>query len=278
MADDFDHYAAQTQLALDNRSPTIAKLADALAKAQKAFAPIPKDREVTVQSTKGNYKFKYATLDAIRTATMPALAEQGLALVQGMAHDHNGNPNLETTLYHSSGEWLRNVTPMFISGRRTADGRDLPPSNQELGSAQTYARRYGISALLCITADEDDDGNTADGNHIEGSQRVPYNAKPKSSWGAGGKAAAVAEAAKDGIIKTPAQANGAAQSVAAKKIADWTNARVSELNSGEWDRAGLDAYWEKHEQQIKFVQDDKNGFKAEYERFNNAYGLAEERL
>jgi hypothetical protein len=167
------------------RSPEIAQLATSFAAAQKNFAPIPKNREVTVRSQKGDYKFKYATLDAILSATVPALAEQGLSLVQAVIHDPEGNPGLETTLYHSSGEWLRNITPMFVTGRQTQDGRQLPPSNQEFGSAQSYARRYGASALLCLAADEDDDGNIVDGNHIEGSRDVPYKGGQGGSAGGG---------------------------------------------------------------------------------------------
>lgn len=165
-----------------NRSANTAALAAALAGAQKNFASIPKDREVTVISDRGNYKFKYATLDAIMGATMPALSEQGLAISQGLTEWGN-NYAVETTLYHSSGEWISNVTPMFLAGKRTKEGRDLPPGNQELGGAQTYARRYGYSALVCITADEDDDANHADGNHATG-ERIPF--KPGAPGTAGG--------------------------------------------------------------------------------------------
>ena len=142
-----------------NRSASIAALAEALAAAQRNFATIPKDREVKVTTrTGGSYTFRYATMDAILSATMPALAEQSLAISQALSSwgDHYA---VETTLYHKSGEWISNVTPMFVSGRQGTDGKTYPPGNQELGSAQTYARRYGVSALLCITADEDDDGN-----------------------------------------------------------------------------------------------------------------------
>lgn len=166
-----------------NRSSSIAALAAALAAAQKNFAAIPKDREVTVTSDRGNYKFKYATLDAIMGATMPALSEQGLAVSQALT-EWGTHYAVETTLYHSSGEWISNVTPMFLAGKRTKDGRDLPPGNQELGSAQTYARRYGYSALLCITADEDDDGNHADGNHATG-ERIPFRPGAPGTAGAG---------------------------------------------------------------------------------------------
>ena len=46
-----------------------------------------------------------------------------------------------------------------------------------MGSAQTYARRYGVSALLCITADEDDDGNGAGGSDdlLQGFQDAAMN-------------------------------------------------------------------------------------------------------
>ena len=125
------------------RSQETAKLAAALASAQKAFAPIPKDREVTVKTkTGGSYKFRYATLDAIRAATMPALAEQGLAISQGLRERGTNLWAVETMLLHASGEWISNVTPMIIQGREGS-----PPGNQELGSAQTYARRYGWSAI-----------------------------------------------------------------------------------------------------------------------------------
>lgn len=166
-----------------NRSSSIAALAAALAAAQKNFGAIPKDREVTVTTqTGGSYKFKYATLDAIMGATMPALSEQGLAVSQALT-EWGSNYAVETTLYHASGEWISNVTPMFLAGKRTKEGHDLPPGNQELGSAQTYARRYGYSALVCITADEDDDGNHADGNHATG-ERIPF--KPGARGTAGG--------------------------------------------------------------------------------------------
>ena len=44
------------------------------------------------------------------------------------------------------------------------------PTAQALGSAVTYAKRYALTALLGIAADEDDDGNAASGNTIEDSR------------------------------------------------------------------------------------------------------------
>lgn len=279
------------------RSLEIAKLAGALAAAQANFSAIPKNREVTVRSQKGDYKFKYATLDGILSATVPALAEQGLALVQAIVHDDGGNPGLETTLYHSSGEWMRNITPMFLTGRQTQDGRALPPSNQELGSAQSYARRYGISALLCVAADEDDDGNIADGNHIENSRDVPYRGGGKgtsgagrdfrpagprrqSSWGEGGKQGVIDEAQRDGLMGgakpkplpgTPAQrtTNAAAGGNAIKRV-EWTTASIAHIKTLPTKEA-LGDWWRENKERLDIIE---GALPTEYERLVVAYDAA----
>lgn len=248
------------------RSAKVEKLIGALASAQKNFATIQKNREVTVRSDRGDYKFKYATLDGILSATVPALAEQGLALVQVIVHDDNGQPGLETTLYHSSGEWLRSITPMFLSGRRTKDGRDLPPSNQELGSAQSYARRYGISALLCVAADEDDDGNIADGNHV-GDMRTPYKSGVPGTSGAGtdfrpagrrptGNMAAEAE--RDGTLDTT-RAKGSltppkGKPTPAEKALDWTDKAIETLNLSAQTVESLGKYWTDNADKIGWLE------------------------
>lgn len=277
--------------AFDNQSLQIGKIATALATAQKNFAPIPKDREVTVQSDRGSYKFKYATMDAIRSATMPALSEQGLAVVQGMIERGNGYA-VETKMIHSSGEWLRNVTPMFVSGR-VKDGRQFPPTNQELGSAQSYARRYGFSALVCITADEDDDGNTADGNHIAGSERTPYKPRVAGSAGGGthfkgerrGPMNMVEEARQDGTLdetrpkgtlpgKGTTKATTAEQRAAKLKAA--TDKRVNALKSvSGWTRPALDQFWADNKTWIDWMADPMNEALDEYERFTTAFADAE---
>ena len=257
-----------------------AKIAAALALAQKNFAPIPKDREVTVHSDRGNYKFKYATMDAICKATMPALAEQGIAIIQGMIEREQGYA-VETTLLHSSGERLGNVTPMFVSGR-VKDGRQYPPTNQELGSAQTYARRYGLSALLCITADEDDDGNTADGNHIEGSQRTPY--KPaKGSAGGGGDFRSgtrsggnfVEEARRDGLLdETRAKGTLPGKKLsAAENAAQWTDKAIETLNLSGQTKDSISAFCKENADKIEWLEEKAPD---QFERFTVALDNATE--
>jgi hypothetical protein len=103
------------------------------------------------------FRSRYATLDGIMETVRPALAAHGLAVVQGVVHPETGEGGrlvgimVETRLVHTSGEWLASVVPVPVA-KGDAHG---------LGSALSYGRRYGISALLALSTDEDDDGNAA---------------------------------------------------------------------------------------------------------------------
>lgn len=142
-------------------SQSVVNIATALAKAQGAFPIIPRDRKVTVRMKDkpngqpgGSYTFSYAPLSTIREKTRPALAENGLSVVQPIILEPTASGVVEvlrTILLHSSGEWLACDVPMF-SG--TGDNKA-----QAYNSGATYARRLGVTLLLCIAADEDDDGN-----------------------------------------------------------------------------------------------------------------------
>ena len=146
-------------------SESVLNIAGALAKAQGEFPPIPRDRTVTVKmkdrqtgAPKGEYTFAYAPLSTIREKTRPALAAAELAIVQAIIAEPTANGGvievLRTTLVHSSGEWLACDVPMFHG---TGDNKA-----QAYNSGATYARRLGVTLLLCIAADEDDDGNGGD--------------------------------------------------------------------------------------------------------------------
>ena len=167
-----------------NKSESIAQIATALAAAQAEITNPPRNREVTVRSDKGNYKFKYATLDAIIDAVRPALTKNGLWFIQTLANG-DGKYQLVTTLTHKSGEWMESEQPILVER----------PGSQAFGSALTYSRRYSLTAMLGVAADEDDDGNGADGNHIEKSEdrraapkptgNAANNAKDKAANSAG---------------------------------------------------------------------------------------------
>lgn len=140
-----------------SQSPTIGALAAALAKAQGAMSAPSKNKTVRVTSQKGSYSFKYSTLDAVMESIRKPLSDNGLSITQGLSIDANGGKVLVTTLMHESGEWISNGVPIEVSS----------PGMQPLGSAISYGRRYGISTLISVVADEDDDGNAADGNKAE---------------------------------------------------------------------------------------------------------------
>lgn len=124
-------------------------LAAALAKAQGSFAPVKRDKTVTVKTkTGGSYSFSYAPLDTILEAVRQPLADNGLVVVQLLDDD-----DLVTSLLHESGA--------VLSGRVSLPRTD---DIQGFGSAITYLRRYAIQALLGIAAEDDDDGNRAAGN------------------------------------------------------------------------------------------------------------------
>lgn len=143
-----------------SRSFEIEKLVLALSKAQGAIGDIPRNRTVTVRPKSGGqeYSFKYATLSAIIEAIKKPLADNGLAYTQVISHDADGGFYvLTTTLYHGN-QFLSSKVPLITEGA----------TNQQFGSALTYMKRYALAAMLGIAADEDDDGNAADGNEIKG--------------------------------------------------------------------------------------------------------------
>jgi len=152
-------------------SASVALLADALAKAQSQFGDITKDREVQVKSEKGAYKFAYATMSEIREQTRGPLADNGLAIVQAPTV-YDRSTYLVTRLLHSSGEWIESVLPVRVEGNM-----------QALGSALTYLRRYAYSSLLCISADDDDDGSQASGNQVTNVKDRPRTSREQPPRG-----------------------------------------------------------------------------------------------
>ena len=149
-------------------SESIGEVATALSAFQGAIPNIGRNRSVSVATKKGGaYRFRYATLDEIRAAIRQPLADNGLSVVHVPGPDENGRLSLETRVIHCSGEWFGCVVPIKVEG----DGL------QALGSALTYLQRYSLCSLLGITADEDDDGNRAEGNRVTD---VPTNRRQQA--------------------------------------------------------------------------------------------------
>ena len=131
-------------------SEGLAKVSAALVAAQKELKAVGKD------SVNPHFKNKYASLDNIIDAVRPVLGKHGLAVIQSAVAPETIEGRLtgfavETMLVHESGEWIANAAIVPVA---KADP-------QGAGGALTYGRRYGLSALLSLSSDEDDDGNAA---------------------------------------------------------------------------------------------------------------------
>jgi hypothetical protein len=123
----------------------ISGLAAALAEAQLEIQNPPLD------ATNPHFKSKFASLPGVRNAIVPIMAKYGIAVTQDLKSSPGG-VSCTTVLTHSSGEQM-------VFGPL-----DMPATKQDaqgLGSAATYARRYGLLAAACVAGEQDDDGNAA---------------------------------------------------------------------------------------------------------------------
>jgi hypothetical protein len=139
-------------------SEQVNELATALAAAQAEM------RNATLNKVNPHFKSKYADLAGIRDTVTPALAKHGLSIVQGTDTIDNSIV-VVTRLMHKSGQWIESRFPIAY---------DKP---QTMGSAYTYARRYSLSAMCAISADEDDDANAANDKVVAAPAKVGITAE-----------------------------------------------------------------------------------------------------
>lgn len=126
-------------------SPTLGRLAKALAKAQGELQNASKD------AVNPHFKNKYATLASVREAITPVFSANGLSIVQLNEPHGDAGVCVVSLLIHESGEWIRSKLYVPVS-KKDAQG---------FGSALSYARRYALAAIANIATDDDDDANTA---------------------------------------------------------------------------------------------------------------------
>ena len=136
--------------AIDAAKPD--NLASALARVQRNLPHVGKDRTAQVKSEKANYSYKYADLAAVATAILPLLGAEGLAFVAKPTFDGDRFVLAYSLVHGPSGEREDGVYPLPDPLRSTP---------QQIGGAITYARRYCLSAVSGVAADEDDDGRAA---------------------------------------------------------------------------------------------------------------------
>jgi ERF superfamily len=127
------------------QSEQINELATALVKAQSLLTHAFKNRK------NSHFKNAYADHASVLDACRAPLNDNGITVTQGPTF-MNGGWVVTTKLLHISGQYLACDTPI-INGKGDAQG---------FGSGMTYAKRYGLMALVGIDSSEnDDDGNSA---------------------------------------------------------------------------------------------------------------------
>ena len=125
------------------QSEDITEITAAMVKVQGEMGPAIKGK------VNPFFKSSYATLGDVWESCRDVLQANGIAVIQG-ARLVDGKACMETKLVHISGQWFSSLWEMMPA-------KEDP---QSMGSAITYMRRYSLSAMVGILA-EDDDGNAA---------------------------------------------------------------------------------------------------------------------
>jgi hypothetical protein len=132
---------------MTTETPAGSPLATALVAFQASLPAVTKGATGQVPGKRG---YKYADLSDLSAVVLPLLAKQGLSWLTMPTFDDAGRFVLRYELLHTSGESRVGSYP-------------LPSGTAwEVGSALTYGRRYCLSAVTGVAADEDDDGQAAD--------------------------------------------------------------------------------------------------------------------
>lgn len=175
------------------QSETLGELAPALVKAQATMGVAIKD---TTGQIGQNRNYKYADLASVMNAAADALEANGLATVQRPMPSESG-VCIQTMIVHESGEWISD------------GGLHLPMQQitpQGAGSSITYARRYGLAAMLGVVQDDDD---AASASAITPDLDAAFSGKPAPAK------KAVAAKAKSSPAKTTNPAAKAQEAIAA---------------------------------------------------------------
>lgn len=125
---------------------SMSKLLQKLLKVKKEMGTVIKG------SKNDHFKSRYADLNAYLEVVDPVLEANGLLLLQPLVSSVDGDKVVTTILDVDTGDKVESEMKL-LSVKNTM---------QDLGSAVTYARRYTLSSLLGLGA-EDDDGELANG-------------------------------------------------------------------------------------------------------------------
>ncbi len=141
-------------------SQQINEIANALSKFQGSVPFIKKGKKAKITSKTGSsFSYQYADLPEILNSIQKSLTENGLAVCQPCMPGQ-----IVTLLLHSSGQWIKSIISLSTADLKT----------QERGGEITYYRRYALTSILGISADDDDDAEAA--NHAQQAPHKSYTA------------------------------------------------------------------------------------------------------
>lgn len=131
-----DTKSKEEQWRIPTQSESIKNLAGALVKAQSELRGAKKDADNPF------YHSKYADLNSCWEAAREPLTKNGLCIIQ-TTEIQGQDLGVKTLLVHTSGEWISSFLP-------------FTEKPQVTGSAISYNRRYGLSAMVGLYAEDDD--------------------------------------------------------------------------------------------------------------------------
>jgi len=146
-----------------NHSAEIGELVKALIKVQAQMQPAKK------KSYNPFHKSKYADLVEVRETYNKLLTDNGFATIQATRMAENGDVCVITTLVHVSQQWwsgeLCAKPTKIVKNKESGEEKEVTDP-QILGSIVSYLRRYGISSLIGVVSEgEDDDAEAATKPH-----------------------------------------------------------------------------------------------------------------
>ncbi len=158
-------------------SDKLDALTEALSQAQSQIGAAIRDQH------NEHRNYNYSDLNSVWDACRDALTQNGFAILQPLSPSPvEGCVDVITVLSHKSGQYIASVVRMQIVTRIKEEGFVLSMDPHAIGSAITYGRRYGLSALVgVVSAGEDDDGERAQQYAEKHRRPQQQGQKPKGS-------------------------------------------------------------------------------------------------
>lgn len=178
--------------------------------AARAEMPHPKMDSTGRAGKNGSRTYPYASLKSVLDAVMPPLMKRGVFLTQRV-----GGSFLKTEARKGEEIACLDERPIDMSG-----------SPQEQGSAETYAKRYALCSVFCLSGEEDDDGKAAS-HKQQKPAREPRKAVPAKT---GDEAVTAAKQALWASCKSYAERHGAD----ARAVSDGCLKRPDFDGTAEW--------------------------------------------